>query len=136
MFQKMITPLIFNIRSKRRWIITFIQWTMSRIEPVTLTLEPELFTTEPLKQYRGKGKLDFITDSLFILLGCLLFFYFYSIASCHGEVWRVSLQVCLSPKLTKKAAALHFYSRKEHQLSREDLWILISQFFLGQTLPT
>ena len=41
---------------------------------------------------------------------------------------------CLSPKLTKNAAALHFYSWKEHQLSREDLWILISQFFLGQTL--
>ena len=40
----------------------------------------------------------------------------------------------LSPKLTKKAAALHFYSRKEHQLSREDLWILISQLLMGQTL--
>ena len=74
---------------------------------------------------------------------CLILYPFCWVASCSF----ISLYLlpvtakfggfpcrCLSPKLTKNAAALHFYSWKEHQLSREDLWILISQFFLGQTL--
>ena len=66
---------------------------MSRIELVTPVLETKFHTTEPLRQWCNKGKLDDMFDSLSFLLGCKLFFYFSLFASCHSEVWRVSLQV-------------------------------------------
>ena len=66
---------------------------MSRIELVTPVLETKFHTTEPLRQWCNKGKLDDMFDSLSFLLGCKLFFYFSLFASCHSKVWRVSLQV-------------------------------------------
>ena len=66
---------------------------MSRFELVTPVLETKFHTTEPLRQWCNKGKLDDMFDSLSFLLGCKLFFYFSLFASCHSEVWRVSLQV-------------------------------------------
>ena len=77
-------------------------------------------------------KLDKILDSLSFLLSCQLFFYFFLLPVT--EKFRGSPAGFLSQKVTKKAAALRLCFWKEHQLSREDLWILISQDLLGQTL--
>ena len=84
---------IFIILCKTKEITTYVHWTMSRIEFVTLMLETKFLTTEPLRQWCNKWKLDDMFDSLSFLLGCKLFFYFSLFASCHSEVWRVSLQV-------------------------------------------
>ena len=102
---------VFIILCKTKEITTYVHWTMTRIELTTFMLETKFLTTEPLRQWYIKWKLDDTFDSLSFLLGCQLFFYFSLFASCHSEVWRVSLQVFES-KIDQKCCCITLLLKK------------------------
>ena len=124
-------PLLLFVKQNKSQLMSTGQCPGSNLSPLCLRL-----SFIPLSHWGiGVRRENWMT--------CLILYPFCWVASCSF----ISLYLlpvtakfggfpcrCLSPKLTKNAAALHFYSWKEHQLSREDLWILITQLFLGQTL--
>ena len=102
---------IFIIFCKTKEIIFNVFWTLARIDLVTFELETKFLTTEPLRQFCFQWKLDDMADSLSFLLGYQLFFYFFLIASCQSEVWRVALQVFES-EIDQKSCCITFLLKK------------------------
>ena len=82
--------LLLFVKQKKSQSMSTGQCPESNLSPLCLRL-----SFLPLSHWDkcNMRKLDDMFDSLSFLLGCKLFFYFSLFASCHSEVWRVSLQV-------------------------------------------